>query len=69
MSKSRPLLPTITSSVGMLVGGLLGLVGGYFLGSETGVMICFILGFLVGSISGANFGWRWHHRREQSKTC
>ena len=34
MSNSKPLLATITSSIGMLLGGLLGAAGGSFAGNE-----------------------------------
>ncbi len=63
MSKSKPLLPTITSSIGMLLGGLLGAAGGSFSGNESVVMVCCVLGFLAGAVAGAMLGWRWHSRR------
>lgn len=63
MSKSRLLLPTITSAIGMLLGGLLGAVGGSFAGNESVVMVCYVLGFLGGAVAGAMLGWRWHSRR------
>jgi hypothetical protein len=63
VSKSKPLLPTITSSIGMLLGGLLGAVGGSFAGHESVVMVCYVLGFLGGAVAGAMLGWRWHSRR------
>ena len=63
MSKSKPLLPTITMSIGILLGGLLGAAGGSFSGKESVVMVCYVLGFLGGAVAGAMLGWRWHSRR------
>lgn len=62
MSKLKTWLPTITSSVGMLLGGLLGAAASSFVGSESVVMVCYVLGFLGGAFAGAMLGWRWHSR-------
>lgn len=63
MSKSKPLLPTITSSIGIFLGGLLGAAGGSFASNESVVMVCYVLGIIGGSVAGAMLGWRWHSRR------
>jgi hypothetical protein len=63
MSKAKPLLPTITMSIGILLGGLLGAAGGSFSGNESVVMVCYVLGFLGGAVAGTMLGWRWHSRR------
>ena len=63
---TRPLLPTITSAVGMLMGGLLGLAFGSFLGGEFAVMVSFILGAICGSATGAIFGKRWLLHRNRN---
>jgi hypothetical protein len=65
MSKSRPLLPTITGSIGLLLGGLLGAAGGSFSGNESVVMVCYVLGFLGGAVAGGMLGCRWHSRRNR----
>ncbi len=63
MSKSKPLLPTITMSIGILLGGLLGAASGSFSGNESVVMVCYVLGILGGAVAGTMLGWRWHSRR------
>ena len=63
MSKAKPLLPTITMSIGILLGGLLGAAGGTFSGNESVVMVCYVLGVLGGAVAGTILGWRWHARR------
>ena len=65
MSKSNPLLPTITSSIGMLIGGLLGAAAGAFAGREWVVMVCYASGFIGGAVAGAMIGWRWHSHRNR----
>ena len=62
MSKLKTWLPTITSSVGMLLGGLLGAAASSFARSESVVMACCVLGCLGGACAGAMLGWRWHAR-------
>ena len=68
MSKRKSLLPTYTSSIGMLLGGLAGLACGSFWGNEIVVMACFTAGFLAGSAIGAMLGYRWIARNSPSKT-
>jgi hypothetical protein len=63
VGKSKPLLPTITSAIGMLVGGLLAATSGLVANSESVVVLCYVLGFVGGAIVGAMLGWRWHSRR------
>jgi hypothetical protein len=63
MRKSKPLLPTITMSIGVLLGGLLGAAGGSFSGNESIVMACYVLGHLGGAVAGTMLGWRWYSRR------
>ena len=63
MSKAKPLLPTITMSIGILLGGLLGAAGGSFSCHESVVMACYVFGFLGGAVAGVMLGWRWHSRR------
>lgn len=64
VTKLRTWLPTIASSVGMALGGLLGAAVGLVIQSESAVIVCCILGFLGGSPVFAMLGWRWHSRRE-----
>ena len=52
MSEKKSLLPTITSSLGILLGGLLGLHCGSFSESEWGVTAGFALGFVSGAVVG-----------------
>ena len=59
----EPLLPTITSAIGMLLGGLLGATIGIYSARESVVMVGYVLGFLGGAVAGAVIGWRWHSRR------
>ena len=66
VSKSKPLLPTITMSLGILVGGLLGAVIGTWSDNESIVVACYVLGFLAGAGIGAIVGWRLHGRRDSS---
>ena len=68
MTRERSLLPTATSSVGMLVGGLLGTAVGYFIGTEAAVTICFASGFILGSAIGGRLGYMWEDRRARSAT-
>jgi len=63
MSKAKPLLPTITMSIGILLGGLLGAASGSFSGNESVVIVCYVLGILGGAVAGTMLGWRWHSRR------
>jgi hypothetical protein len=60
ISKLKTWLPTITSSVGMLLGGLLAAAASSFSRSESVVMVCCMLGLLGGAFFGAMLGWRWH---------
>ncbi|MGY8748353.1 MAG: hypothetical protein ACKVHR_09895 [Pirellulales bacterium] len=66
MSEKKSLLPTITSSFGMLIGGLLGLSCGSFSESEWGVVVGFALGFVSGAVVGAMVGYRWLARRSSN---
>ncbi len=65
MSKSKPLLPTITSSIGMLIGGLLGAACGSFASHESVVIVCYVSGMVGGSVAGAMLGYRWQARRNR----
>ena len=67
MSEKKSLLPTITSSFGMLLGGLLGLYCGSFSESEWGIVIGFALGFVGGAVVGAKVGDRWLARRSSNE--
>jgi hypothetical protein len=66
-TRKRSLLPTITSSIGMLLGGLLGAVGGSFSGNESVVMACYALGFIGGAVAGAMLGRRVLSRRSRGE--
>ena len=63
MSEKKSLLPTITSSLGILLGGLLGLHCGSFSESEWVVTAGFALGFVSGAVVGAMVGYRWLARK------
>ena len=63
----KPLLPTITSAIGMLLGGLLGAAVGPFSRSELVTIICYNLGFIGGAAVGAMVGWRMHARRSRGQ--
>ncbi len=64
MSNTRPLLPTFTSAIGMLLGGWAGAAAGSFASHESVVMASYIVGFIGGAICGALVGWRWQARRD-----
>ena len=65
MSKAKPLLPTITMAIGILLGGVLGAVAGLFAGSEAAVIVCYVVGFLGGAVVGGMLGWKLHARNLQ----
>ena len=55
----RTLLPTITMSIGILIGSLLGAGVGSFASHELITIACYALGFLGGAVAGTVVGWRW----------
>ena len=52
MFQPKPLLATIFSSAGLLLGGLAGLFGGSYFGRESTVIVCYIVGALIGAGTG-----------------
>ena len=69
LAPRRPLLPTFTMAVGILVGGLVGAALGVWSGSESVTIASYVGGFLAGAVAGALLGWRLHTRlREPSQS-
>ena len=58
MSKKKSLFPTVTSSIGMLAGGFVGLGVGALWDGELVVLVGFSAGFLLGAVLGAVVGYK-----------
>lgn len=58
----KPLRPTLTMAIGILLGGLVGAGFGLLFRHESAVITGYIAGDFLGAIIGTYCGWKWHRR-------